>query len=184
MLGRDVTETTDSDALIDDMILGMSKRFEQFLGRGISLANRQDYIDVMPGQKTFYLWSWPVSTFEDVRHDHEWNFGATTALDTDLFTMLGRDGILQIERFPLVPGKRVLRVDYTGGMGTDTANFILNYPDLAEAADMQIAFEFRARVDIGTLSISDAGGSVTNRDLNLLPAVKDRLTRHRRKPSK
>jgi hypothetical protein len=74
----------------------------------------------------------------------------------------------------------ILKVVYTGGMASSTANFITAYPDIAGAVDQQVAYLYHQRNNLGTSSVSGDAGSVSAGADSWLPSVLDTLRRYRR----
>lgn len=171
---------TQYDAWITQAIKSVSKRFEAYLGRGISRISRTEYMDVAPGQMAFKFSSWPVTVVDSVRNDSLSDFGSGTEIDVNLRTIFGGEGFMFMKNIVPQSGPVAMRVTYTGGMAADTTSFMAAYPDISEAADMQVGFLDKRRRSIETSSASSGGATVDFTDVELLPEVKDRLDRYRR----
>jgi len=178
----EVEGTTSSDAVIQQMITALSSIFERKMNR---LIRRQTYVDfpnVREGQRSLYLRAFPVTAITDVRYDLQRDFGAETIQDAGNYDLVDTDGILIMDRIALQEGVKLLKVTYTGGMAATTAAFISDYPDLAMAADMAVAFWMRRKRKIEASSTSSgAGGSLGLLDLKLPEFVEEALKRHTRK---
>lgn len=177
---------TKYDTFLADAIKAISKRFEQYMARGITQGSRTEYFDVFEGRRVFGLVGYPVASVSSVRNDDLHAFPASTELSTDVYTpstvnqSTSQDGLLFVDRTELVPGPRSLKVVYVGGMAPDASTFISYFPDLAEAADLQVAFIHKRRNTLPLAGVSVEGSSVTADPWELLPEVKDRLDRYRR----
>jgi hypothetical protein len=128
--------------------------------------------------------AFPVTTLTSVYLDVDQAFGADTALTSDDYfnPTLSNDGIFALKLWPAVgevDAPSALKVTYTGGMGTTTANFISGYPDIAHAIDLQCAHIYHTRNYAGTLSQSGDSGSVSIQTVDWLPEVKATLDRYR-----
>lgn len=160
-----------------------SQLIESYLDRYTESAERTEYLDVEFNQQVFSLRGYPVDTGETVTvtHDTGWDFAASDDLDSDDFTVLGNDGLLNIPWFRLTPGPRALKVVYTGGMAANTAAFQVAYKDIELAAIMQVAYQYRRRKFVGDTSSSIGGSSVGFDFPALLPEVELILRPHRRR---
>ena len=81
---------------------------------------------------------------------------------------------------PLTATDKQLKVTYTGGLGTNTADVVANYSDLALACEMQCRALLRDRDVLGATSVSVAGSAVSfNEPGGWLAEVKRLLDRYR-----
>lgn len=173
------------DTLFAQLIRFYSARFEKELGRSIETTERTEQYDIETGQSVVVLRAFPVIEVASVVNDGSRQFDGD-ALDSSLFYVNGDRGLIEFDGVDLVPGPGVLRVTYTAGMtdegATDpTASFIENYPDIAQAMDLQVAEVYRRKDRLGANSMSFQGGGVGYESaVKLLPEVERTLAFHRR----
>jgi len=178
--GQKIKHDSDVDDLLTVLIADYSASFERYLGRQVLVGATTEYFDVEPGQRVFFLVGYPVGSVTSVYHDTSrvWTSGeiASTAYYLDTST-----GYLNIDGAGLFPGPGVLRVIYSGGMAANAAAFIVAFPDISHALDIQVAYHYSRTTSLGATSVSGRDGSVTNEGaLNLLPTVRAALNGHRR----
>lgn len=173
-----------TDAWIDAAIQALSKRLENALARALLSEEQVEVFDVDEGQTVFNLRGYPVNEAEDfsVRLDTLRVFDTPRELEPTFFTLDAQDGQLIIDGVQLPPGQRILRVAYTGGMAADTAAFCEAYPDIEEAANIQVNFWWESRQRIGQRSVTGADLSVvTLEPLEFLPQMQRVVENYRRR---
>lgn len=175
------------NSTVGQLITNVSAAVESYLDRyAQSGVSRTEYLAVAAGQQVFRLRAYPVVSMSGVYFDLDQTFA--TALDsTEYLSPVYSDMGMLTMRYPLrlVDGypdtmPNVLKVVYTGGMASSTANFITAYPDIAGAVDQQVAFLWHQRNNLGTASVSGDAGSVSAGADSWLPSVMDVLRRYRR----
>jgi len=172
------------NTVIGQVITAVSAAAERYLGRWAQTTSRTEYFTVSPGKRVYRMRAFPVTTLTSVYLDVDQAFGADTALTSDDYfnPTLSNDGIFALKLWPAVgeiDAQSALKVTYTGGMATTTANFISGYPDIAHAIDLQCAHIYHTRNYAGTLSQSGDSGSVSIQTVDWLPEVKATLDRYR-----
>lgn len=176
--------TTAIGQLITEVSAAVERYLDRYAQSGVS---RTEYLDVEAGQRLFRLRAYPVASMTSVSFDPEQVFGSDTVIDSgDYFSPLyNSSGVL---RFPydLNPPDTAtlpdcLKVVYTGGMASSTANFITSYPDIAGAVDKQVAFLYQNRNNLGVSSVSGDAGSISIGAEAWLPQVKVVLDQYRRR---
>lgn len=172
---------TKQDTLIGQLISVYSASIEKHLGRWVQETARTEQFDIQPGQQRVYLKGFPVTTFTSVKHADDRDFDAVDAIDSGNYYLDEARGCLTFDGYYLAPGPGVLQVVSTGGMGADTADFISNFPAVAQACDMQVAYVLTRARNLGTVNVSTSPGSVAYEGaVNLLPEVKRILDQYRR----
>ena len=180
----------DNASAVAQVIVEVSAAVEAYLDRDVqSGVSRTEYFDVERGQTMFPLRAFPVASVTGVWLDQDQAFGSETALtSTDYFNpVLDTRGILRM-RSPIVwtmPGvedrwSKSLKVTYTGGMAADVSEFVASFPDLASAVTTQVIYQFQRKRDLGNVSLSGDGGTVTLQVSQWSPDVETTLRRHRR----
>lgn len=172
--------TTASDDLLTSVIDSVSARFERYLWRTVA---KQTYTEVLPArnaEKVFALSAVPITTVTTVKYEtHPDYFASGTALDSKLWTYDANGGYLRlIMTTPYKPG--FVQVAYVAGMATDTTDFIARFPDIAQQADVQVAYEYSRRNTPGGNATFGQGGTSHTGELDLLPTVTKALNMHRR----
>lgn len=178
----------DLKALLNKKIASVTQKIERYLGRHIEAKQRTEYYDVDgcngrldadDDDALFHLKGWPVSAVASVKNSDEGDY------DDHVLTA-GSDFIAPVNRGRLVIkssltiGADALQVVYTGGMATTTEAFVDAYPDIADAADVQVVYEYLRRKTPGAASVSNAGGTVEQEgELKLLKEVKRALDKHK-----
>jgi len=179
--------SAQQDPFIKNLITAVSKQAEEFMDRFAEETARTEFFDVeFHRQQVFFVKGYPISAVASVKYDFARGFGSgVSAIDTTnyndaQFKLTGR---LVVDKIALPRGVGALQVIYTGGMGTDTANFIVNFPDVSNAVDLQVAFIYQRRNQFSLSSTSQEGGSVSFTpppSMNLLPGVRMVLTQVKR----
>jgi hypothetical protein len=162
-----------SDPLLSFFIRSTSAEFEAYLARGIEVKERTELFNVRKGDVSFALSSYPVTAMGSVK-----NAGLTISSDS---IHTSETGIVYVSDYDLFSGFGELEVVYTGGMATDTEDFVTKYPDIEKAIVMQISFEFTKKDNLVDKSIAIGNQIASRESLDLLPAVKKILDRHRNK---
>lgn len=175
------TTNTQQDALLTQLITGVSTRAEQYMGRMTEIDDYVEYLDVeFPGQKRFHLSTFPVTAVSEVNYDPDGDYESGDALSTSDFRVNLTRGQVHVRTW-LARAFQGLRISYTGGMASDTAEFITAFEEITDAIDKQVAYEFQRRRDIGLSSVSGAGGTITQYPLKeFIPLTKAVLDKHRR----
>lgn len=184
--GRSQSMSNEQDVFLGQLITAISALVEADLDRYVEQKERIEYHDVrFPGQEVFNLRAYPIDTGETFEVKYDWfrGFGATiTALTiNDDFALDDLAGVMTIDDYSLGRARaRALRVTYTGGMATNTTNFITAFPDLANAVDLQVAFLYQRRNQLGLTGTSQEGGSVSfQAPIKWLPIVKLAIDKNR-----
>lgn len=173
-------DSSDNDVLILAIANSVSQECESYMRRCVEAVDRTEYFDVSQDQQVFELGAWPVSALK-AYNDYDRAFAASTEISASELTFLGNDGNLVIDRFSLVPGSKVLKVVYTGGLAGTQAALQTAYPSLEMAVRIQAAFVYEKRNKLGVGSEAVAGSSVSiPQKLELLQDVKDILDGFRR----
>lgn len=171
-----------SDAWLDSAIDALSARVEKALNRAIKQEAQVETFSLEEGQRLVYLRGWPVDTGQtfSLKYDALHAFAAASEIGTSLYHLDADIGIVEFEA-DFTAGSRVLRAAYTGGMATTTANLLTSYPDLCEAAAMQIAFWWESHARLGQASVSGPDGSVTILNpLDFLAPLEKAIGAHKR----
>lgn len=172
------------NTVIGQVITAVSAAAERYLGRYAQTTSRTEYLTVQPGKRVYRLRAFPVTTLSSVYLDAEQAFGNDTALTSEDYynPTYANDGLFTLKFYPTVEdtaAPNAMKITYTGGMATTTANFISGFPDIAHAIDLQCAHIYHTRNYAGTLSQSGDSGSVSIQTVDWLPEVKATLDRYR-----
>jgi hypothetical protein len=174
-----------NEAGLSAALATVSAAVERYLDRKATRIARTVYVDVEPMGTLYRLDAFPITALAGAWFDPDQDFGTDTALtSTDyLDPTLGDRGVFQT-KYPLSGGYRypmALKLTFTGGMATDTASFVTDYPDIAGAVDVQSAHEWQRRNALGVSSISYPDGTTASLSFDRwIPSVKQVLDYHRR----
>ena len=185
------SETT-RDAWIAVAIKSISARVEQALRRPMLSEARTEYFTIAKNDdQVFRLLGTPVNssaTFE-VWSDSDRDFTSDTKIDATDYHVDDNTGLLVVDEAYLDRGFKVIKVTYTGGMATAGSGFRTAYPDIAEAVNMQVAFDYEGRNRLGQVSNTGPDGSISVYDNSpddigpggFLETLKEAIRRHRRR---
>ena len=153
------------------------------MARALLSEAQVEVFDIDDGQTVFPLRGYPVDEEEEfsVRLDTLRVFDEPRELQTGFYTLDAQEGTLIIDGVRLPPGPRILRVAYTGGMAADTAAFCEAYPDIEEAANIQVNFWWEMRQRIGQKTVVGADLSVTTHEQDFLDVVQRVVENYRRR---
>lgn len=173
---------TSKDAVLAQIITGVSARIERYMNRHAEAAERTEYYDLDYGQRRLFLKGYPVTEIDSIYNDPvDQAFGSTTLIAATDYVLNSVDGEIAFHLTRPLRGPMALKVTYTGGMGANAAAFITAFPEIALAAEWQVVHEFHNRNAPGASSVSIGGASVALvSGLDLLPIVKQALDGHRR----
>jgi len=175
-------DDTGADDQIDQVIGGVSARFEAILGRHALDTSYEETYELHRAAKVLWLRAYPISAISAVTYSSVPNDTSATALIADDEYYLDAEaGIvrLRLSTTPYDPG--YIAVEYDGGMGTTTAAFITNYPEIAAACDQQVVYELNRRnTPGGQLSTRDGRTEFSKSEVNLLRGVREVLVTYSR----
>lgn len=181
-LRYDVGGSSSKDALLAELITSVSGQIQDFLGKPLSQEARTELYEVKPRSYVTFLRAAPVASVASVkvRSELSVDFATVTATDADLYEVEAETGCLIFDKSAvLYEGPLRLQVTYTAGLAADTTALIAAYPQIAEAADVQVRELLRA-YDAGTFragSLVTGQGQTIGRTsaFDLLPYVKSAL---------
>ena len=174
---------TDYDDWMDGAIEEVSTQFEAYIGRDFLEVSRVVELDVELNQFDFWLRHYPIVSIAEIKTRRHLGLSFSTegiVLATNRYAFDAAKGILYTRGPQKVMGNLTLQVTYVGGLGTNQADLETNFPDIVSAANRQIAFMFKRRLDPGSFTQSIAGESTrADAELKLLKTVTETLDRHR-----
>ena len=163
----DSQASASRDALISSLITRISHDMTEYLGTHAVEAQRTEVYEIRPGKRILTLDAYPIDTALatfSVRIGSDPStatLDAASDLDEKNYALNTGHGWL---RFLYTPGGgdySYARVFYTGGLGTDTADLVANYPELANACDLQVKYAI-SRLDSLGGSIETVQGATTS----------------------
>lgn len=107
------------DNQVNRLIRAVSFIFEKYLDRYLYQVSRTEYHDIFAGQQDFYLRGSPISS-ATLYFDPDRTFA--TALDASNVVLSRYLDAARVVDYGLSPGKRYMKIVYTGGLATSTAN--------------------------------------------------------------
>lgn len=172
------------DTVLGQLVTGVSAAIERFLNRRAKEQAYTEQYDVIPGQQRLFLRAYPVAAAPAAifANDISRTFGGSAVIPATNYYLDLERGIVEFDRQPLVYGPGVVQAIYTGGMGTDENDFVINFPDVAQAAEAQIAYLWQRRGMKGVATLSSGGASISleTPTIELQPGVRAMIQRHRR----
>lgn len=163
---------TALDGMISTLVTVVSAAVEQYLGLGCELKARTETFDLADGQRVVRLGA-PAASISSVKHDLAHVFGAGTDLASTTYNLDDDGRLLYLDDATVTPGRRVLRVAYSGGVAANPAAFAAAWPDVAGACDLQVAHLIQRRDTLGTANLAVGGASEGfDGGVDLLPIVK------------
>jgi len=158
------------DRLMRSMITSLSASVEKLLGRYVEETARTTYVDVETlGQRVVWLKGYPITTMSSIYEDASREYASGSLVSSTNYssgTESLRLGRVEFD-YNLRTGFEVLKVTYTGGMGTTAADFLTNFPELAIAIEKQIWFDWNHRDMVGLDAID--GGQVAGGNRRQIP---------------
>lgn len=172
----------NEDEWLQGAIDEVSSAFEAYLGCKMKQEALVETYDVQQFQTQFWLRRFPIAsvTAVETRTAVSVAWADATTLDSGTYDYEPNRGRLIIDTV-LPPGPMALRVSYTGGFATDTDDLLANYREIASAAERQVAYMYRRKLDPGKASVTIAGqDQVFQEPVMLLAGVKEALSPWRR----
>lgn len=172
----------ESDDALDKMIKSVSARVEKFLNRSILIATYTQIFNVKANLHRFSTKAYPVTAVAHLHNLSEVGDTNPIVIDLEFVSFLDNEiGRVSINNNTLFQNFGAVEIEYTGGMATDTADFILNFPDIEQVVIFQILFEMQQVKDLINKG-SDIGDQQSERrDWKLLPQVREVLDVYKRK---
>lgn len=169
-------------AIIDQLIVAASASFERYLRRRVLEAAFTEVIYAREGKRVYALNAYPVVSVTSLKFATQNVFTASTAIATTGYSVDLEGGFVRFQPYsaPFF-GAGYLEVIGVGGMGTDTADFIVNFPDIAQAADEQIAYAYMRRTNPGGNITFTGGATQHTSEHDYLKGVMRTLEKHRRR---
>lgn len=177
-----ITHAND-DAIIDQLITDTSARVQRMLRRHTEEVARTEVYQIHRHEKLVWLRGFPVtaSGTSSVKYSSTQDFTNITALtEYDDWNLNDETGLLRLRiNTPNDPG--FVEVVYTGGMGTNAADFISNYPEITLAVDHDIIARWKRRSNPEN-DITFAGGGMTfTKQIGTLDDLKEVIEFHKRR---
>lgn len=180
---RGLTGTAE-DATLDTLIARADSLIASYLGFPAATAGGDPTIEDVtytlyldgPGGAELRLPYFPIQSVTSVHDSSDRTYGAADLVPAADYSLFGDEGIIRLDDDGSTVAwseiKRAIKVVAVIGWVT--------IPDgLVHAACVQVAHWFGARDHIGRSSVSQQGGSISVRDLGLLPEVKQALAPYR-----
>lgn len=138
------TPTAQFSSVVAPFITMASVMVENYLNRSITIGEYTEYFDVNLSDRVFRLRAYPVTAVSTVRYDTEQQWDSSTIITADQYRspVYDPNGLLTLVAGRAVPlgfAARALKVVYTGGMATDTANFIATWPMISTVVDRLVS---------------------------------------------
>lgn len=177
--GRSTDKLNDDQVLILKMIKEISAELEIELGRHVEIATRTETHMLRAGEQNVHLDATPILALTSVISDSSSGFLTPQVHEITSLSAIADQGLL------IMPceasGRAFVRVEYSGGMAADTADFMGKYPDLAAACESLVIYTLQTSRNPAVTGKSVKGGDIAYS--SSAPAVRDayrRVCRHAR----
>jgi len=177
-----ITHPND-DEIIDQLIADTSARVQRALRRHTQATARTEVYQINRHEKVIWLRGYPViaSGTSSVKYSSTQDFSnITTLTEYDDYNLTDEDGLLRLRiNTPLDPG--FVEIIYTGGMGTDAADFISNYPEITLAVDHDIIARWKRRANPENDITFAQGGMTFTKQVGTLDDLQEVIEMHKRR---
>lgn len=151
---------TSQDPYIKSLIGTVSAHFVGYMGTHADKVARTEVYEVRQHKRILTLDALNVdATPLTVKHSSQADdFTSIGAIDSSLIILNSPGGFLRF-RFRTPHEPNYFEVTYTGGLGTNTADIVANYPDISHATALQVKYLLE-RTDTlgGNVTAVGAGG--------------------------
>lgn len=172
------------DAKLAMVITGVSSKIESYLDRTIEIGTYVEQYNLLSKQSSFKVPAYPVTDVSYIKNLYERQDTNPYEVDLDLISWEDNPlGYIGINDTILYTGYGRIEIEYTGGMATDTADFITDYPDIAYHVDVQVLFEMQALNNLLDSSIATNDQTIKKNPYGLLPGVVNALRKYKTKRS-
>lgn len=185
--------TVDNDVLLSRLVSEVSADAQRYMALDLGRAERVDVIQVQRHERLILLPSRPVDdtqTFQ-VRESWKRTFSSVTPLTAGSHYVLDAQGgalrLMYTPTFPInaetgrVSGPTFIQVTYTAGVAATPDAFVVAWPDVAGAVEMQVVHMFRRLSNPGGSTKLGDSASFYEDPYKLLPATIATLNRRRRR---
>lgn len=193
VIGLDVADTS-RDTQIERLIHAISAQMEDELRRFALQAANVEILAVWPARPTFTLSGVPVldtpapALLISPTRDFTGDFSAMTrGIDYVLENDTGKVRLLTQFRGIRDPfsgeviSPNYVKATYTGGLAEDTPSFLAAYPQLAESAELQVAYVYQREKSPGGNITVGASHTSFDRGYDWLPSVARNLNYHKKR---
>ena len=174
-------DTTDQDALIDQMITEVSSEMTRYLGFHTRRASRTDQYSIPINRKMFTLDSRPVVSISSIKYAGSIADLATAEeLEADDYVLHKQAGWIQLCT-SLSHTYGFFSITYDAGLGLTAGDIVANYPEISGACARQVKYYLQRTDGLGgsVTSIPGASASYTY-EYGLMQSVKSVLDAYRR----
>ena len=173
------------DVVLMKLIKDVSAEVEMYLNRSTAVVTDAiQYFDIPRYGVKMFLRAYPITTVTSLWNTTDRTYDSTTIVDSDNYYVDTQHGIITVDKQYLLMGAGAVKLQYTGGMASNTANFIRDYRALSSALATEVMYRFQRNAEIGLIAASGGGSNVTlERRLQFHPSVQIVLQEHRRMTS-
>lgn len=111
-----VENNMDNKRLLNQYLYAVSANIQAYINNDLELKSRVEYHDIQNLEREFFVKSHPVVSVASVYTDYLGLFDGSQQLLSDYF--IGARARSVVVQFPEMPGKRTLKITYTGGVST------------------------------------------------------------------
>lgn len=183
VLGQD-NSSSDQSALIAQTIAEVSADLEVAMFRLTEATQRTVVLSVKPRQTKFTLPAFPITAVSSIKNDPARGFGASItnlAATASNFTFSSGEESSILEIYAgLSPGRNVLQITYTGGMGADADAIVAAYPDVAAAATAEVVNRIQRSKSMSVAAVDSGADTTSYSPFDWLPLTKRLIGRRKR----
>lgn len=168
------------DSLLSNLIDEVSTYVETYLGRHTLQDARVEVYEVEFLTRMVSVRGAPITVLNSIKiSNRRDDFDDVTAMATTSYSADLTAGYIRLD-FEQSHNPGYVQVDYTGGMATDTDDFVMTYPDIAGAVDAEVINRFNRRENPTGDSQTRGGRFDHESPLDLMPFTRRALYAYRR----
>lgn len=156
--------STEYDSVLENLIDGVSWRFNKYTGRDLKARDRTDYYDG-DGTDVLYVDNFPINSISTIYNDSDLEYGADTEVTEYIY--YSTTGMIILEDDNFYDYNQAVKIVYNAGYS------VIPY-DLKKACKDQVKYEFYQwkNNQEGVTSVSLGGETVTKQEIDgMLPQV-------------
>lgn len=173
---------TSMDSAMSQWISDISARIGRFIGWHLSSATRTEVYELAKNRNVLRLDAKPLVGVTSIKSNpyepSDWS--TVAAFGTTTYTVNKAGGWIRFHR-QLADEPNYVQVVYEGGFGAATANIISDFPELAQACELQVKYLSERLSSIaGNVTTIPGAATQYSREYSLLAEVQRILEQHRR----
>lgn len=115
----DSTIGTDYDILLTSIVAAIESLWDELTGRTWYTTIHTEYINIIPGQKSFGVANFPITSVTSIYNDAVREYGATDLLSSSDYAVVEETGMIFYD-YTLDHGPKAIKITYTAGYTSNT----------------------------------------------------------------